>query len=212
MTERLWSEQILWDSDFRRVAGVDEVGRGALAGPLVSAAVIFPSDLRVGALANDLCCVNDSKLLSPKERRRLAPIITGAAIAVAVSMVGVDEIDAFGIAAANRIAMERAVDLLSVAPDALLLDATVIDRAPPQIGLIDGDTCSLSIAAASILAKVARDRFMEDYHGVDHRYGFHLHKGYGTALHLAALAHHGPCSLHRQSFAPVARCMASLLT
>ncbi|MGH2561007.1 MAG: ribonuclease HII [Thermomicrobiales bacterium] len=204
MTQRLWSERTLWDAGYRLVAGVDEVGRGALAGPLVSAAVIFPCNLCADTVANGLQDVDDSKLLTPKERQRLAPIIFDAAIAVAVGVVAVEEIDAFGIAAANRIAMERAVEQLTVGPEALLLDAAVIDRALPQIGLIDGDACCLSIAAASIVAKVTRDRLMVDYHGVDHRYGFHMHKGYGTAAHITALALHGPCTIHRQSFAPVA--------
>jgi len=192
----------LWESGYKLVAGVDEVGRGALAGPLVAAAVIFPCQ---HAFTQDFARIDDSKQLSPNERQRLVPIILEVAVAVAIGLVDVDEIDAFGIAAANRIAMERAVERLPVEPDALLLDATVTDLGCPQVGLIDGDVRCLSIAAASIVAKVARDGMMSAFHRADHRYGFHLHKGYGTAAHLSALAQHGPCAIHRRSFAPVAR-------
>jgi ribonuclease HII len=142
----------------------------------------------------------------PNERQRLDLIIRDAAVAVGIGMVAVHEIDCFGIAAANRMAMERAVANLTVAPEVLLIDAAVTDLGLPQIGLIDGDARSLSIAAASIVAKVYRDRLMVDCHSSDDRYGFHVHKGYGTPAHLMALEHHGPCYLHRHSFAPVARC------
>jgi ribonuclease HII len=194
-----------------RVAGVDEVGRGAMAGPLVAAAVILPSDrgLDDRDLFSTLTDVRDSKQLSPETRERLLPVICGAAIEVGVGIVEVIELDTIGVGAANRLAMERAVGALSVAPDALLLDATTLALELPQVGLIKGDTTCLSIAAASIVAKVTRDRMMIACHDLDPRFGFATHKGYCTSDHLEALRVHGPCAHHRRSFAPVGNAMLS---
>jgi ribonuclease HII len=188
------------------IAGVDEVGRGALAGPLIAASVILPMSCvkRKNELGKSLARINDSKLLTPVVRTELASFITEIAEGIGIGMVSADELDAIGVAAANRLAMERAVLALPTAPSALLLDAAVTDLGLPQVGIIDGDATCLSIAAASIVAKVTRDRMMVDWHQVDNRYGFDQHKGYGTALHLRALRQHGPCALHRRSFAPVA--------
>lgn len=194
-----------------RVAGVDEVGRGAMAGPLVAAAVILPSDSDDGdhEITATLTEVRDSKLLSPETRERLLPLICGAAIGVGVGIVEVIELDAIGVGAANRLAMERAVGALSIAPDALLLDATTLALDLPQVGLIKGDAVCLSIAAASIVAKVTRDRMMIACHDLDPRFGFATHKGYCTADHLEALRVHGPCVHHRRSFAPVGNAVLS---
>lgn len=193
-------EEAFWRSGFSLVAGVDEVGRGALAGPLVAAAVILPAGQRADSLGAALLGVTDSKLLDHATRVRLAASIRLWAAAWAFGVVEAGELDAIGVSAANRLAMERAVSGLRRAPDALLLDARVVDLHQPQVGLIKGDRISMSIASAAILAKVERDRMMVQHHETFDRYGFARHKGYGTAAHLAALHEHGPCSLHRQSF------------
>ena len=201
------AEQAFWRSGLRRVAGVDEVGRGAMAGPLVAAAVVLPSC--TGPALRRLCAtlsgVRDSKLLRPDQREALLPVVIQAADAVGIGVVDVDELDAIGVGAANRLAMERAVLDLRCDLDALLLDACVVDLALPQVGLIDGDARCLSIAAASIVAKVTRDRAMIAYHATDPRFGFAEHKGYCTPAHLAALTACGPGPWHRRSFAPVGR-------
>ncbi|MCC6314755.1 MAG: ribonuclease HII [Thermomicrobiales bacterium] len=200
-------ERVFWRIGLRAVAGVDEVGRGALAGPLVAAAVVFPARRgnAIARLASDLDGVRDSKLLTPIRRVALLETIHAAAVAVGVGMTDSVELDAIGLAAANRIAMERAVLALPDEPDALLLDACTIDLGMPQVGPIDADAHCLSVAAASIVAKVTRDALMVAADAIEPRYGFAGHKGYGSAFHLAMLGEHGPCPLHRRSFAPVAR-------
>jgi len=202
-------ELVFWRAGIRLVAGVDEVGRGALAGPLVAAAVILPAcgGPALGGLRRRLAGVHDSKQVTPLARESLVGPIRAAAIAVAVGAVEADELDELGVAAANRLAMERAVLALAVEPDALLLDACTVDLPMPQVGPIDADARSLSVAAASIVAKVTRDRIMAGADEADPRYGFALHKGYGSALHLARLREHGPGPIHRRSFAPVAACV-----
>jgi ribonuclease HII len=202
-------EAALWAAGWARVAGVDEVGRGALAGPLVAAAVVLPmrAPRQRAALARALAGVRDSKCLTPERREALVEPIVEIACAVGVGRVEVDELDAVGLGPANRMAMERAVFALGLDPDALLLDACVVDLGLPQVGLIDGDARALSIAAASIVAKVTRDRLMRDLDATDDRYAFAQHKGYGSALHLERLARFGPCRHHRRCFAPVADCV-----
>jgi ribonuclease HII len=197
--ERAW-----WDASMELVAGVDEVGRGALAGPLIAAAVILPA-----GLATTTCGLSgllESKLLTAARRDDWFDVVIAESLAVGIGLVDVDELDAVGVGPANRIAMERAVYALPAQPAALLLDAMVIESDLPQVGIIDGDARCLSIAAASIVAKVTRDRLMCRLHEQDGRYGFARHKGYGTAVHLAALQQYGPCASHRRSFAPVAAC------
>ena len=204
-------ERAFWEGGLPLVAGVDEVGRGALAGPLVAAAVILPccAGSALARLRESLAAVRDSKLLRPEQRVALVGPLTDAARAVGVGLVEPAELDTVGLAAANRLAMERAVLSLAMTPDALLLDACVVDLGVPQVGLIDGDARCLSIAAASIIAKVHRDRLMTELDRGDDRYRFALHKGYGSALHLQRLREHGPGPQHRRCFAPVAACLAA---
>lgn len=196
-------EAVFWDCGLPCVAGVDEVGRGALAGPLVAAAVVLPAE-RHADLADLLDGVRDSKLLTHERRVTLLDVIREVARGIGVGVVPVDELDGMGLGAANRIAMERAVLQLDVAAEALVIDACVLDLGLPQLGPIDGDALSLSIAAASIVAKVTRDRMMIALAEADDRYGFESHKGYSSPLHKARLAEHGPCQHHRRCFAPVA--------
>ena len=186
------------------IAGVDEAGRGAWAGPVVAAAVILPLDRR--DLARALRGVNDSKLLTPHQRARLFDRIQAVALAVGVGGAGPGEIDRDGIMAATRAAMQRAVAMLPLPPDALLIDALDLSSVVPlpQRHLNYGDSTSLSIAAASIIAKVSRDRAMAALEARHPGYGFARHKGYGTAAHRAALHQQGVSEQHRASFAPVA--------
>lgn len=196
-------ESVFWESGIPCVAGVDEVGRGAMAGPLVAAAVILPFDRRHD-LSEALAGVRDSKVLTHDRRVEMLSDIEAIAQSIGVGVVPVAELDSMGLGAANRIAMERAVLQLDVAADALLVDACVIDLGLPQLGPIDGDALSLSIAAASIVAKVTRDRIMIELAAQEDRYGFELHKGYCSPLHKARLAEYGPSIHHRRCFSPVA--------
>lgn len=198
-------EAALWEAGFRLIAGADEAGRGAWAGPLVAAAVILPGDRAV--LAPLLGAVDDSKKLAATERERLFDLIHACAVAVGVGSASVAEIDALGIAVANRLALRRAVEALAIAPDYLLLDYLTLPELPlPQRGVPHGDALSLSVASASIIAKVTRDRLMIVEDRAHPGYGFARHKGYGTAMHKDALARLGPCPLHRQSYAPIKEC------
>jgi ribonuclease HII len=199
--ERLW-----WSHGARHVAGVDEVGRGALAGPLIAAAVILPA---TEASLDRFTGVADSKLLSPEQRDAWFAVIQREAVAVGVGVVESCELDDVGLGPANRLAMERAVYRLPIEPDVVFLDAAVTELSLPQVGLIDGDARCLSIAAASIIAKVTRDRLMIELAQIEHRYGFAVHKGYGTAAHLTALREHGPCAAHRRCFAPVSELLGA---
>lgn len=184
---------------YSRIAGVDEAGRGALAGPLVAAAVILNPDCisKLGPL------IRDSKTLSAVQRSVAFGIVCESALAVAVGIVDAEEIDLLGLGPSNRIAFERAVHNLELEADCLLCDAFLMEHSAPQTGLIDGDALCLSIAAASIIAKVTRDRYMHELDGRFDAYGFAQHAGYGTSRHLAALERHGPCQEHRRTFAPV---------
>jgi len=181
-----------------RIAGVDEVGRGALFGPVVAAAVVLPADTRIPGL-------RDSKQLKREDRERLAAVIEHKAQAIAVAEIDVETIDRVNIYQATRLAMTAAIRKLAVPPDHLLIDAMQLDIDCAQTSIVYGDSLSLSIAAASVIAKVHRDRLMCELDRVYPQYGLASHKGYGTAEHLAALAQHGPCPLHRKSFRPVAQ-------
>lgn len=184
-------------SGARFVAGVDEVGVGPLAGPVVAAAVVLPAEVELPGL-------NDSKKLSPAARERLDAAIRKQAIGVGVGLVGSEEIDRFNILRASLEAMRRAVDALPEAPDHLLVDArTVPGVAMRQTAIVGGDARDASIAAASIVAKVLRDDLMSRLDSKYPGYGLARHKGYGTAEHLAALRALGASSIHRRSFAPV---------
>ena len=199
-------EQAFWRSGLPLVAGVDEVGRGAMAGPLVAAAVVFPAcqGWALRRLRTTLSGVRDSKLLTPERRGELLGAIELTALAIGIGVVPVEELDAVGLGPANRIAMERSVLRLAVDVDALVIDACVLDLGCPQSGPIDGDALSVSVAAASIVAKVTRDRMMTDLGREEPRYAFERHKGYCSALHKARLAQHGPSTHHRRCFSPVA--------
>jgi ribonuclease HII len=189
-------EKMAWGAGAARVAGVDEVGRGSLFGPVVAAAVILDPAYRVRGL-------RDSKLLLPERREVLAARIREHAVAWALAAVDAARIDQINIYQASRVAMREAVTQLAPGADHLLVDAVRLDCELPQDAIIHGDALSASIAAASILAKVERDRMMCEWDAVFPAYGLASHKGYSTPQHLAALREHGPSPLHRQSFAPV---------
>ncbi|RDV84002.1 ribonuclease HII [Ammonifex thiophilus] len=191
-----WEEE-LWKQGFKRVAGVDEAGRGPLAGPVVAAAVIFPPLV-------DLPLLRDSKLLSPKKRWELACCIMELAEDWAIGMASVAEIDLLGIREATFRAMHRALCSLRHPPDMVLIDGNSSPPLPwPHLTIVKGDNRVASVAAASILAKVTRDRLMEDLHLLFPQYNFKQHKGYPTREHKELLARYGPVSLHRRTFAPV---------
>ena len=189
-------EKQAWASGAQRVAGVDEVGRGALFGPVVAAAVILEPDYRIRGL-------RDSKLLPAERREDLAQRIREHSIAYAIAAVDSARIDQINIYQASRLAMLHAVQRLACCADYLLVDAVRLDCDLPQQAIIHGDALSASIAAASILAKVERDRMISAWDPVFPMYGLASNKGYGTAHHVAALREHGPTPVHRQSFAPV---------
>jgi ribonuclease HII len=189
-------EKRVWQRGAQRIAGVDEAGRGALFGPVVAASVILDPEKRIRGL-------RDSKLLDEAERERLAELIRKHALAWAFASVDAEEIDRINIYQASRAAMLQAVVQLSPPPDHLLVDAMQLACECPQTSIIHGDAVSASIAAASIIAKVERDRMMREFDAVFPAYGLTCHKGYGTPQHLAALREHGPTLLHRRSFAPV---------
>ena len=179
---------------FSYICGIDEVGRGPLAGPVVAAAVILPKDC-------DILYLNDSKQLTPKKREALYDEIMAKAVAVGVGMANEKVIDEINVLNADYEAMKQAISKLQVKPQLLLNDAVNIPGVDiEQVGIIKGDTLSASIAAASIIAKVTRDRIMRQWDEIYPQYGFAKHKGYGTAEHIKALKEYGPCPLHRESF------------
>lgn len=187
-------ERVLWKSGIRSVAGVDEVGVGPLAGPVVAAAVIFPP-------GTELAGVDDSKQLEPEQRVKLAAAIRQSATAIGVGLAEVSEIDHLNIYHAALLAMRRAIEALSLKPEHLLIDARVIPGiAIPQNSFNKGDGINFSIAAASIIAKTHRDRLMEELEKTYPGYGFAQHKGYGTSEHQNAIRGLGPCPIHRLSY------------
>lgn len=180
--------------DKGRIAGVDEVGRGPLCGPVVACAVILPED-------HDILYLNDSKKLSEKKREALYEVILREAVSVGIGMESHEVIDRINILQATYSAMRKAIAALSPPADFLLNDAVMIPGVSvPQCPIVHGDALSASIAAASIVAKVTRDRLMADYDHIYPEYGLVRNKGYGTAEHIAALRAHGPCPIHRRSF------------
>ncbi len=195
-------EQALRVQGYDLLAGIDEAGRGCWAGPVVAAAVILNDPcLEQPAL---LAGVNDSKQLTAGQRARMLDLIRKHAASVGVGVVPATLIDSLGIVPATRLAMEVALFGLQPLPDALLIDAITIPNVPlPQRAIIRGDSISLSIAAASIVAKTTRDRLMTQFDTVYPAFRFGVHKGYGTAVHAQALRTHGPTPLHRRSFRPL---------
>jgi len=200
-------ERALIRQGHAHIAGIDEAGRGAWAGPVIAAAVILPIEARQLTVLRG---VRDSKLLSPARRAALFPTIHQIALAVGVGMASHVEIDALGIVSATQLAMQRAVESLSLTPDALLIDAVPLPDVPlPQRVLFHADTLCLSVAAASIIAKVTRDRLMVELDARYPGYGFAQHKGYGTRLHQQALTQLGPSAIHRMTFEPVHDCQGA---
>ena len=185
------------------MAGVDEAGRGPLAGPVVAAAVILDDAKRIRGLA-------DSKVLTPLQREKLYDQIMDKALCCSVAQASVGEIDSLNIYHATMLAMSRAVDALGVEPGMVLVDGNALPKwRHPARAIVSGDALSRSIAAASIIAKVTRDRMMQEYDGQYPGYGWRQNKGYGTAEHRAALIELGPTPLHRRSFAPVRAALAA---
>ena len=203
------AERALWEGGLRLVAGVDEVGRGPLAGPVAAGAVILPPGARFRWLSR----VRDSKDLTPEVREELAGRIWDGAVAAAVGFVPVTSVDRIGIAEASRQAMLAAVGDLRERPEHLLIDAFRLRACRlGQTPIIHGDAISLSIACASIIAKVARDRFMDVQELLFPGYAFMSNKGYYTAEHAEALHRLGPCEIHRRSFSPVKEMVAVIAT
>jgi len=195
-------EKGLYEQGYRFIAGIDEVGRGAIAGPVVAAAVILPLDVNIPWLS----LVRDSKQLSPSKREFLFKQIQEAELPIGVGMVPQIDIDDYGIVKSTQLAMSRAVEKLPFTPDFLLIDALPLPEISlPQRSMFYGDQLSLSIACASIVAKVSRDRYMVGLDSLYPEYGLARHKGYGTREHLLSLEQQGPCPIHRRSFAPVWR-------
>lgn len=194
-------ERSLWSNEIHHVAGIDEAGRGAWAGPVFAAAVILSTDPTLEIKLNG---VRDSKQLTSQKRSQQAIVIKQFAQAYAIAFADVNEIDTLGILPANRLAMMRAVNALRVQPDYLLIDALFLpDMEQGQTSLIKGDQRSLSIAAASILAKTERDAWMIAAHDQYPDYRFDLHKGYGTKIHQMGLINAGICDLHRKTYKPI---------
>ncbi len=194
-------ESTLWKKGVLQIAGIDEAGRGCWAGPVTAAAVILPANT---AIEITLQGVNDSKKLKPNQRDTFSRIIKKSALAWGVGFASVEEIDQYGIVPATRLAVKRAISELSILPAHLLLDyLTLPDLCIGQTSLIKGDARSLTIAAASILAKTSRDETMKELAREYPQYGFDQHKGYGTAVHRKAMNEYGLTPLHRRSFKPV---------
>ncbi len=201
-------EAALLEDGYTVIAGVDEAGRGSLAGPVVAGAAVMP----VHPDGDWITGIRDSKRLTPRQREAALQQMRDVSIAMATGTASSAEIDAIGIIGATRTAMARAIDALPIRPDFLLLDAILLpDVDITQHSIIKGDAKCLSIAAASIVAKVSRDALMRDADAAYPGYGFAQHKGYATRQHLDALEAIGPCSIHRRTFAPVRRLTESLL-
>ena len=191
----MWQFELLAQKrGYQYIAGIDEAGRGPLAGPVVSAAVILPSSFTCPG-------INDSKKLSEKKRDVFFPLISEQALAVGIGIADHTEIDQINILQASLLSMKRAVQDLTQSPDFLLIDGKfTIESDLPQQAIVKGDSKSISIAAASIIAKVTRDRIMKELHKTYPLYNFHRHKGYPTKAHKQAIIEHGPCPVHRRSF------------
>ncbi len=189
-------EKRLWQEGYRRIAGVDEAGRGPLVGPVVAGAVILPKDY-------DLEGLNDSKQLSEKKRNQYYEMIKKEAIAIGIGIVDAKTIDEINIYEASRLAMKLALENLEVSPDYILTDAMPIELDTPLEAIIHGDALSISIAAGSVIAKVTRDRLMEEFDKLHPEYEFKNHKGYPTKRHLELLSKYGPLENYRFTYKPV---------
>ena len=189
-------ERAAQQKGYRMIAGIDEVGRGPLAGPVVAAAVILPEGMEDIGL-------DDSKKLSAKKREEIFEMIKEQAVAIGIGIVDAFTIDKINIYEASKVAMKRAIELLPEKPDYLLIDAMKLDTGIPEEGIIKGDAKSISIAAASIVAKEVRDQMMKDYEQLYPGYGFAQNAGYGTKAHIEGLEKLGPTPIHRMTFAPV---------
>ena len=189
-------ERAAQQKGYRMIAGIDEVGRGPLAGPVVAAAVILPEGMEDIGL-------DDSKKLSAKKREEIFEMIKEQAVAIGIGIVDAFTIDKINIYEASKVAMKRAIELLPEQPDYLLIDAMKLDTGIPEEGIIKGDAKSISIAAASIVAKEVRDQMMKDYEQLYPGYGFAQNAGYGTKAHIEGLEKLGPTPIHRMTFAPV---------
>ncbi len=196
-------ERALWEAGYALVAGVDEVGRGPLAGPVVAAAVVLPDLMDVDE--PDLHLVRDSKTLSEKQRERAARVVRRIAVGVSIGEASADAVDEMGIVAATRLAMRRGLDGLPAAPDHLIVDgrARIDWRLTPCMALVKADMLCSAVAAASIVAKVHRDAIMREMDARYPGYGFAAHKGYAAASHLRALERLGPSPIHRRTFSPL---------
>jgi ribonuclease HII len=198
-------ERQSWDQGYRRLAGVDEAGRGPLAGPVVAAALAFDRAFLEAEQYGLLQDINDSKRLTARQRDESFAFLTAhPAVTYGLGIASVSEIDAVNILQATHRAMRRALEALRPAPDAVLIDGLPVPGLPyPSTAIVSGDARSLSVAAASIIAKVSRDRIMVELDRLYPPYGFARHKGYGTKTHVQALLANGPCPEHRRSFRPV---------
>jgi ribonuclease HII len=205
LSDRFEFERALWRKNFERTAGVDEAGRGPLAGPVVAAAVILPSHWSESGLPRELDGLNDSKQLTKAQRENFFYFITNCGeIHFAVAQIDAAMIDEINILQATHRAMNAALAQLNPQPQHALVDGRPVrTMRVPQTAIVKGDARSYSIAAASVLAKVTRDRLMLGFHAQFPEYGFAEHKGYGTAKHLAAIEKHGACPIHRKTFAPL---------
>ena len=199
-------EEELYDNDYKLICGVDEAGRGPLAGPVVVAACILPPFLRIKG-------INDSKKLTEKKREELYKIIVKEALAYKIVFVSEEDVDTLNIYQATKKGMLEAISSLDTKPDYCLIDAMMLSELDmPHQSIIHGDARCASIAAASILAKVTRDHYMEKMDIKYPNYGFKKHKGYGTKLHLEALEKYGPCPIHRKTYSPVTKYFSKQLS
>ncbi len=196
-------ENELRNNGINYIAGVDEAGRGPLAGDLVVASVILPNDFKIEG-------IDDSKSISDKKRREAFELIKKHAIAYSIVFITAEEIDEYNIYKATQIGMKRSIDSLSIKPEHVLIDAMPLPELTiPNTSIIKGDKLSASIGAASILAKVTRDDYMEEMNRLYPQYHFNKHKGYGTKLHMESLEKYGPCKIHRKSYKPIKKFLES---
>jgi ribonuclease HII len=205
LSDRFEFERVLWRQNLTRIAGVDEAGRGPLAGPVVAAAAVLPSRWAESGLPVELRGLNDSKQLTLTQREKFFHFLTTCPeINYAIAQADAGVIDAINILEATHRAMNEALAGLAAPPQHALVDGRAVKTMRvPQTAIVKGDARSYSIAAASVLAKVTRDRLMLGYHAQFPEYSFDEHKGYGTAKHLAAIEKHGACAIHRMTFAPL---------